>query len=117
MLPRKRKKTTLTLRVIEGLKKIIKSAPTKSLRRVARESQIPRELVQQVVQEAGWRSLRKVKVPLISLASQATMEERAQGLINALKGVPPGRILFFSNEKRLSGGSEPQSPERLMDSF
>ena len=61
--PRKRKKTTLTLGVVGGLKKRIKAAPTKSLRRVARESKVPRELVRQVVRDADWRSLRTVKVP------------------------------------------------------
>ena len=55
--PRKRKRPTLTPRVVAGLKKRIRSAPTKSLRKVAAKAHVPRELVRQVVKESGWRSL------------------------------------------------------------
>ena len=55
-MPRKRTKTTLTPPVIWGLKHQIRSAPTNSLRRVVKEARVPRELVRQVVREAGWQS-------------------------------------------------------------
>ena len=58
--PRKAKKPVLTSRVVGGLKKRIKAAPTKSLLRVAKEANVSRESVRRVVREAGWRSLRKV---------------------------------------------------------
>ena len=64
--PHKRKSTTLTPTVVAGLRRRIKAAPTKSLRKVAKEAAVLRELVRQVVRESGWRSLRKVKIPLIS---------------------------------------------------
>ena len=64
--PRKVNRPVLRPRVVGGLKKRIKAAPTKSLRRVAKEANVSRESVRRVVKEAGWRSLRKVKVPLIS---------------------------------------------------
>ena len=96
--PRKAKKPVLTPRVVGGLKKRIKAAPTKSLRRVAKEA-VSRESVRRVVHEAGWRSLRKVKVPLISAKGRETRVERSRGLVNALKSAPPGKIVFFSDEK------------------
>ena len=89
----------MTPRVVGGLKKRIKAAPTKSLRRVAKEANISRESVRRVVRGAGWRSLRKVKVPLISAQGRQTRIERATGLINALKSAAPGKIAFFSDEK------------------
>ena len=64
--PRKKSARILTPHVVGGLKKRIRTAPTKSLRRVAKEAKVPRESVRRVVRKAGWRSLRKVKVPLIS---------------------------------------------------
>ena len=70
--PRKAKKPVLTSRVVGGLKKRIKVAPTKSLRRVAKEANVSRESVRRVVREAGWRSLRKVNVPLISAKGRET---------------------------------------------
>ena len=51
--PRKRTRTTLTPTVVAGLRRRIKAAPTKSLWKVANEAAVPRELVQQVVREAG----------------------------------------------------------------
>ena len=53
---RKAKKLILTPKVVGGLKKRIKAAPTKSLRRVAKEANISRESVRRVVRGAGWRS-------------------------------------------------------------
>ena len=97
--PRKAKKPVLTSRVVGGLKKRIKAAPTKSLCRVAKEANVSRESVRRVVRGAGWRSLRKVKVPLISSQGRQTRIERANGLINALKSAAPGKIVFFSDEK------------------
>ena len=64
--PRKRRRTTLTPTVVAGLRRHIKATPTKSLRQVAKELSVPRKLVRQVVRESGWRSLRKVKIPLVS---------------------------------------------------
>ena len=98
MSPRKRKRTTLTPRVVAGLRCKIKAAPTKSLRRVAREANIPRQLVRQTVHDSGWRSLRKVEIPLISKEGRRRLSRNA-GLINKLKSGAPGRIVFFSDEK------------------
>ena len=98
--PRKAKKPVLTPRVVGGLKKRIKAAPTKSLCRVAKEANVLRESVRRVVREAGWRSLRKVKVPLISAKGRETRVERSRGLVNALKLAPPGKIVFFSPTRR-----------------
>ena len=61
-----RVKAVLTPTVRAGIKRRVKAAPTKSLRRVAREAGVHREIVRRVVKEEGWRSLRRVKVPLIS---------------------------------------------------
>ena len=63
---RPRKRPVLTPRVAAGLRRRIRAAPTKSLRRVAAESGQNRETVRRLVLESGWRSLRRVKVPLIS---------------------------------------------------
>ena len=82
--------------VIQTLKKRrIKSAPTKSLRRVAKEASLKPGVVWKLVRDGGWRSLRRKKVPLISSAGRKKRAARAAGLINALKeGGYPGRILF-----------------------
>ena len=87
--PRKAIRPVLTSRVVGGLKKRIKAAPTKSLRRVAKEANVSRESVRRVVRKAGWRSLCKVKVPLISAQGRETRIERAKGLISALKSAAP----------------------------
>ena len=109
--PRKAKKPILTPRVVGGLKKRIKVAPMKFLRRVAKEANISRESVLRVVRGAGWRSLRKVKVPLISAQGRQTRIERATGLINALKSAAPGKIAFFFGRKDVCGRSVLQRPE------
>ena len=64
------KKTILTPRVAAGLRLRIKSAPTKSLRRVAKEAGLKPGVVWKLVREEGWRSLRRKKVPLISSAGR-----------------------------------------------
>ena len=69
-LPRTRAHPVVTPRVLGGLKKRIRAAPKKSLRRVAQESGINRESVQKVVVQAGWKSHRRKKVPLISCLGQ-----------------------------------------------
>ena len=61
-----RTKPKMTPRVTAGLKRRIKAAPTKSLRRVAAEAGQNRELVRRLVKLSGWRSLRRTKMPLIS---------------------------------------------------
>ena len=99
--PQKRARPTLTPRVTAGLRRRIKVAPTKSLRRVPNEVSVPQELVRQVVQESGWKSLRKVKVPLVSKKGRQSRVECATGLLNSLKGV--------------RGRSALQPSERLMD--
>ena len=73
--PRKRSRPTLTPRVTAGLRRRIKAAPTKSLRRVANEANVPRELVRQVVRESSWKSLRKVKVPFCLLYTSDAADE------------------------------------------
>ena len=65
-----RVKTVLTPTVRAGIKRPIKAAPTKPLRRVAREAGVHREAVWRVIKDEGWRSLRRVKVPLISAEGQ-----------------------------------------------
>ena len=95
-----RKKTVLTPITRAAIRRRIRSAPTKSLRRVAKESGINREAVRTVMVQEGWRSLRRVKVPLISAQGQLRRRERALGLLNSLKrGGVPGRIIFYSDEK------------------
>ena len=61
-----RKAKTLTPRVRAAIRRRVKAAPTKSLRKISRESSVARESINKVVVEAGWKSLRRVKVPLIS---------------------------------------------------
>ena len=91
---RERQKTTLTPRVMAGLRQRIKSALTKSLRRVAAEAAIPR--VQQVVKELGWRSLREIKEPLILAAGREKGVEQSKLILNDLKsGNYPGRFFFL----------------------
>ena len=81
----RRKKTVLTPRVAAGLKRRIKAAPTKSLRRVAKEAGLKPGVVWKLVRDEGSRSLRRKKVPLISSAGRKKRAARAAGLINALK--------------------------------
>ena len=88
--PPKRRAPILSSRVVGGLEKHIKVTPTKSLRRIAKEAGVTQESVQRVVRKAGWRSLRRVKVPFISAKGRETRVERSRGLINALKSTPPG---------------------------
>ena len=60
---RPQKRPVLTPRVVAGLRRRIRAAPTKSLRQVAAESCRNRETVRRVVIESDWRSLRRVKFP------------------------------------------------------
>ena len=89
----------MTPTVVAGLRRRIKAAPTKSFRKAAKEAAVPRELVRTVVRESGWRSLRKVKIPLISEEGRRRRRDRSSGLINLLKSGAPGRVVFFSDEK------------------
>ena len=52
-----------------------------------------------MVVEAGWKSLHRVKVPLISAEGCERRASHDAGLINALKLLPPNQIIFFSDEK------------------
>ena len=104
--PRKRKKTTLTPRAMGGLKKQIKAAPTKSLRRVAKEANVPRELVWQVVRDTWWRSLRKVKVPLISAEGRTMRVERSRSLINIPQGFGAWTNYVLFRQKNVRCGSD-----------
>ena len=95
--PRARK--VMTPRVQAAVRRRIRTAPTKSLRRVAKEAKVGREAVRKVVLDEGWRSRRRVKVPLVSAEGRERRALRALGLINALKTVRKGTIIFFSDEK------------------
>ena len=53
-----------------------------------------------MVKEIGGKSLRRVKVPLISSEGREIRAIRAAGLINDLKrGGRAKRIIFYSDEK------------------
>ena len=93
---RDRKKTVLTPRVTAAVRRRIKAAPTKSLRRVAREAGLKREAVRQVVIQSGWKSLKRTKVPLISAEGRERRDKRAAGLVNVLKSKGRGTIFFVS---------------------
>ena len=75
----------VTPRVLGGLKKRIRAAPKKSLRRVAAEAGMNRESVRKVVVNAGWKSRRRKRVPLISRLGRKKCMERARRLLNSLK--------------------------------
>ena len=92
----------MTPRVRAAIRRRVKAAPTKSLRKISRESGVGRESVRKVVVEAGWKSLRRVKVPLISAEGCERRASRAAGLINALKLLPRNHIIFFSDEKNFA---------------
>ena len=94
-----RTKTVLTPRVRVVIQRRFKSAPTKALRQVAREAGVGRDVVTRVVREAGWRSLRCKKVPLISAEGRQKRATRAAGLLNKLKSARAGTVIFFSDEK------------------
>ena len=96
---RKRKNTIMTPRVTAAVRKRIKAASTKSLRRVAREAGLKRESVRKVVIQSGWKSLRRTNVPLISANGRERHAKRAVGLVNALKSKGHWTIFFFSDEK------------------
>ena len=97
--PQKCRKTTLTPSVVAGLCRRIKAARTKSLKRVAQELGVAQELVPQVIKESGWRSLTKVKVPIMSEETRERGTKRAEGLTNNLTSARPHRIVFFSDGK------------------
>ena len=84
-----------------AVKRRILAAPTKSLRQVAQAAGLHRETVRKVVRQEGWRSRRCIKVPLISAEGRQTRALRAQGLVNALKSLASGTIIFFPDEKKL----------------
>ena len=83
-----RKAKTLTPRVRAAIRRSVRAAPRKSLRKISRESSAARESVRKVVVEAGWKSLRRVKLPLISAEGRKRRASCAVGLINALKLLP-----------------------------
>ena len=74
-----RKKTILTPRVAAGLRRRIKAALTKSLRRVAKEAGLKPGVVWKLVREEGWRSLRRKKVSLISSVGRKNAPLGPQG--------------------------------------
>ena len=82
---------------------------------MAKEAYVSCEFVQRVIQEASWRSLRKVKVPLISKKGREARIEQATGLVNALKSAPPGRILFFFRQKDICDRPIIQSSKGQVD--
>ena len=92
---KKRKNPVLTPLLCAKIKRKMKSAPTKSMSSVADALSVNRFLVAKVVQEAGWRSLRRTKVPLVSAEGREKRSTRSVGLVNALKSARPGTIIFF----------------------
>ena len=76
-----RKKRVLTPRIRAGLKRRIRSAPNKPLRRVAEEAGVNRETVRKVVVEEGWKSRRRVKVPLVSAEGRQKRKEDPELLL------------------------------------
>ena len=90
---RPKKRPVLTPRVAAGLRRRIRAAPTKSLRQVAAESGRARETVRRVVIESGWRSLRRIKIPLISADGRKRRRDRAAGLY--LRGFSLLRIHLY----------------------
>ena len=58
-----RSNPVLTPQVRTAVKRRIRSAPQKPLRKIAREAGLNREAVRRVVRQEGWRSLRRKKIP------------------------------------------------------
>ena len=83
-----------------GIKRRVRAAPTKSLRRIAHEANVDKDIVRTLVKKQGWKSLRRVKVPLISAAGrEKKCRDRAQRLMNKLKNAAKNQIKIFSDKK------------------
>ena len=94
-----RQRPVMTPRVRGAIIRRVRHDPKKSIATVAEEVGIPRRTVGKFIQKRGGRSLRRVKVPLISDEGRDRRVVRATALLNDLKSAPKGRIVFFSDEK------------------
>ena len=77
----------------------VKKNPNKSLTTIGEEVGVSRFTVKRVVKAAGGRSVRRRKIPLVSASGRRRRKKLAKGLLNNMKSAPPGRIIFFSDEK------------------
>ena len=94
-----RSKRVMTPRVRKAIEKKIRANPNKSLTAMGDEVGVNRKNVSRLVKEIGGKSLRRIKVPLISAEGRERRASRALGLLNDMKSARPRRIVFFSDEK------------------
>ena len=94
--PRKgRPRTSTRPAAAAAILRKVRAAPTKPLREIARDLKTNHTAVNVVVKEAGFRSLRKRKIPLLSEVHRTKQLARGSALLNDLKSTPHGRIMFF----------------------
>ena len=94
-----RPRTATHRRAAAAILKQVRSNPQRPLRQIAAAAGTTHTAVNKIVKEAGYRSLRRTKIPLLSARHPEMRLERCRGLLNNLKSGAEGRILFYSDEK------------------
>ena len=94
-----RPRTATKRRASAAILRKVRKDPKRPLRQIAAELQTTHTAVNSVVKEAGFRSLRRVKIPLLSARHREMRLDHCTKLINNLKSGAAGRIVFFSDEK------------------
>ena len=112
--PPPRNKWIMTPRVQTAITRKIQADPNKSISVIGDELGINRKNVSRYVKKIGGKLLRRIKVPLISAEGRERRAIRAAGLLNDLKSTGAGRIIFFSDKKKLRRGPNTQYPKQLI---
>ena len=94
-----RTRSATTKKAAASVIRSVRANPNRSIRKLAITSGRSRSTVQRIIKDAGFKSLRKQRIPLLSAKARQMRKERGQVLISDLKSAPPNRIVFFSDEK------------------
>ena len=97
-----RPRTATTPAATAAVLRAVRRNPTRSMASIATSLGKSPTTVRRIVRLAGYKSLRKRKVQLLSARTRNRRLERSKGLLSNLKSAPAGRILFFSDEKTFS---------------
>ncbi len=95
-----RDRSVRTEDLVEQVDRCVAANPNTSVRALARETGTPETSMRRLVKEdLGMFSYAKQERPLLSDATRRKRKERANVLVNRLKGVDAGATLLFTDEK------------------
>lgn len=95
-----RAQSVRTKKLIDKVKRRIKTNPVRSMRKMARELDVSRSSMQRLIKnDLNMKSRARVKVPLLTEAQQESRFSRSKVLLNNVKHAAAGRAILFSDEK------------------